>query len=61
VGDLHTCTFPPPGGPHPPSPIVPPGVPTVLIGGLPAATVGSLSGCGAAVLPPGCPTVLIGG
>ncbi|GAA1531952.1 PAAR domain-containing protein [Nocardioides humi] len=61
VGDLHTCSFPPPAGPHPPSPIVPPGCPTVLIGGKPAARVGDLSGCGAPILPPGCPTVLIGG
>ena len=61
VGDLHTCSFPPPAGPHPPSPIVPPGCPTVLIAGRPAARVGDLSGCGAPILPPGCPTVMIGG
>ena len=61
VGDLHTCSFPPPATPHPPTPIVPPGCPTVLIGGKPAARVGDLSGCGAPILPPGCPTVLIGG
>jgi len=61
VGDLHTCSFPPPAGPHPPSPILPPGCPTVLISGRPAARVGDLTGCGAAILPPGCPTVLIGG
>jgi uncharacterized Zn-binding protein involved in type VI secretion len=45
-------------------------VPTVLIGGLPAATVGSLHTCSfpppafhppTTILPPGCPTVLIGG
>lgn len=60
VGDLHTCSFPPPP-PHPPGPILPPGCPTVLIGGLPAARVGDLAVCGAPVLPPGCPTVLIGG
>jgi uncharacterized Zn-binding protein involved in type VI secretion len=60
VGDLHTCSFPPPG-PHPPAPIAPPGCPTVLIGGRPAARVGDLSACGAPILPPGCPTVLIGG
>jgi uncharacterized Zn-binding protein involved in type VI secretion len=46
---------------HPPTPIVPPGCPTVLIGGKPAARVGDMSGCGAPILPPGCPTVLIGG
>ncbi|TNM39705.1 PaaR repeat-containing protein [Nocardioides albidus] len=60
LGDLHTCSFPPPAGPHPPSPIVK-GSATVLIGGKPAARVGDLTGCGAAILPPGCPTVMIGG
>ncbi|MFX0594694.1 PAAR domain-containing protein [Melissospora conviva] len=46
-----------------------PGVPTVLIAGMPAATVGTLHACSfpgtphppSAVVPPGCPTVLIGG
>jgi uncharacterized Zn-binding protein involved in type VI secretion len=47
-----------------------PGVPTVLIGGQPAATVGTMHTCSFpglpphppnAVAPPGCPTVLIGG
>jgi uncharacterized Zn-binding protein involved in type VI secretion len=45
----------------------PPGVPTVLIGGMPAATVGTPHLCAiplhppSAVLPPGSTTVLIGG
>lgn len=49
----------------------PPGVPTVLIAGLPAATVGTPHVCAmpppagphppAPIAPPGCPTVLIGG
>lgn len=49
------------------APIGPPGVVTVLIGGLPAATVGSSHVCTiplhppGVILPPGCPTVLIGG
>ncbi len=60
VGDLHTCSFPPPP-PHPPGPVLPPGCPTVLLGGLPAARVGDMAVCGAPILPPGCPTVLIGG
>lgn len=60
VGDLHTCSFPPPAGPHPPSPMAK-GSATVMIGGRPAIRVGDLAGCGAAVLPPGCPTVMIGG
>lgn len=49
-----------------------PGVPTVLIGGMPAAVVGDLHTCPmltpagvphppTPVLPPGCPTVLISG
>ncbi|MEV6524725.1 PAAR domain-containing protein [Longispora sp. NPDC051575] len=59
VGDLHTCSFPPPAV-HPPTPLVPPGCPTVLIGGMPAARMGDMAGCGAPILM-GCPTVLIGG
>jgi uncharacterized Zn-binding protein involved in type VI secretion len=59
VGDLHTCSFPPPAGPHPPTPIVK-GSFTVLIGGRPAARLGDLSGCGAPIVL-GLPTVLIGG
>ncbi|MFI1195427.1 PAAR domain-containing protein [Micromonospora sp. NPDC020750] len=47
-----------------------PGMPTVLIGGQPAATVGTMHACSfpgtpphppSPLLPPGCPTVLIGG
>jgi uncharacterized Zn-binding protein involved in type VI secretion len=48
-----------------------PGVPTVLIEGRPAATVGTMHVCSmpppagphppSTILPPGCPTVLIGG
>jgi uncharacterized Zn-binding protein involved in type VI secretion len=49
--------------PHVGGPIMPPGVPTVLIGGMPAATATSLATC---VGPPdtiakGSATVLIGG
>jgi len=58
VGTPHVCSFPPPP-PHPPSTIVPPGSPTVLIGGQPAARVGDMSACGSPILPPGCPTVII--
>jgi uncharacterized Zn-binding protein involved in type VI secretion len=42
-----------------PVPIIPPGVPTVLIGNLPAATLGD--GCGVDVIIKGSATVLIGG
>lgn len=53
-----------------PGVIAGPGVPTVLIGGMPAATVGTLHTCmfpppavhpPTPIVPPGCPTVLIGG
>lgn len=42
-----------------PLPIIPPGAPTVLIGGLPAARLGD--SCGADVIIKGSATVLIGG
>jgi uncharacterized Zn-binding protein involved in type VI secretion len=42
-----------------PAPIIPPGAPTVLIGGLPAARMGD--SCGADVIVMGSATVLIGG
>lgn len=67
VGDMHTCPMqtPTPGGPvpHVGGPILPPGVPTVLIGGMPAATLGNMCTCTG---PPdsivmGSATVLIGG
>ena len=58
VGDLHTCTMPPPAGPHPPSPF-PMGSVTVLIGGRPALRMGDMSGCGAPIVA-GQPTVQIG-
>ena len=53
-----------------PGVLMPPGVPTVLIAGQPAATVGTPHVCSfpppavhppSVVVPPGCPTVLIGG
>lgn len=60
VGTLHTCTLPPPVGPHPPSAIMPPGCLTVLIGGRPAARMGDIAGCGAPIVS-GAVTVRIGG
>ncbi|MCF6332114.1 MAG: PAAR domain-containing protein [Draconibacterium sp.] len=67
ISDMHICpmqtpAFPSPI-PHVGGPIIGPGVPTVLIGGLPAAVMGDLCTC---VGPPativkGSATVLIGG
>ncbi|RLC30831.1 MAG: type VI secretion protein [Deltaproteobacteria bacterium] len=66
VTDMHTCPMqtPTPGGPvpHVGGPILPPGCPTVLIGGVPAARVGDMATC---VGPPdaiasGSMTVMIG-
>ena len=59
--DMHTCPMSPPV-PHVGGPILPPGEPTVLIGGLPAARVGDQAVC---VGPPdtivaGSGTVMIG-
>ncbi|QDA61595.1 PAAR domain-containing protein [Hymenobacter jejuensis] len=42
-----------------PTPIIPPGAPTVLIGGLPAARVGDT--CGVDAIVKGSLTVMIGG
>ena len=66
AGDMHTCPMVTPGTPpvpHVGGPILPPGCPTVLIGGMPAARVGDMATC---VGPPdsiakGSATVLIGG
>ncbi len=81
ITDPHQCPLTTPVGPvpvmHVGGPILPPGAVTVLIGGLPAATVGTLALC-AVPLPPdmvvkgsmtahggtivtGYPTVMIGG
>jgi uncharacterized Zn-binding protein involved in type VI secretion len=64
ITDMHTCPMIDPGPkPHVGGPIMPPGSPTVLIGGLPAATVGDMCVCAG---PPdsiskGSGTVKIGG
>ena len=66
VGDMHVCPMLTPGVPpipHVGGPILPPGCPTVLIGGMPAARATDMCMC---VGPPdliamGSPTVLIGG
>ena len=46
ISDNHSCPLANPNGsPHTGGPILPPGVPTVLIGGMAAATVGSACTC----------------
>lgn len=64
IGDMHVCPMVNPGPvPHVGGPVLPPGMPTVLIGGMPAACVGDMLVC---VGPPdtiamGSATVMIGG
>ena len=63
VSDMHVCPMVTGVVPHVGGPVLPPGAPTVLIGGLPAACVGNMCTC---VGPPdvianGSSTVLIGG
>lgn len=64
VSDMHTCPMATGPVPHVGGPIMPPGCPTVLIGGLPAARVSDMATCVGppdVIIPPGAPTVLIGG
>ncbi|CAA9262248.1 MAG: hypothetical protein AVDCRST_MAG95-2356 [uncultured Adhaeribacter sp.] len=61
--DMHICPLSDGPKPHVGGPIMPPGCPTVLIGGLPAARVGDMATCAG---PPdsivqGSATVQIGG
>ncbi len=66
LGDMHVCPMVTPAPvpvPHVGGPIIGPGIPTVLIGGMPAAVLGDMLTC---VGPPdviakGSATVLIGG
>src|SRR5512142_1481099 len=60
--DMHTCPMATGPAPHVGGPIVGPGCPTVLIGGLPAARVGDQAVCAGPpdVIVRGSPTVLIG-
>ncbi len=61
---MHTCPMVNPNGsPHVGGPVLPPGAPMVLIGGMPAARMGDMAACAG---PPdtivqGSATVLIGG
>src|SRR5262245_40976048 len=61
LGDLHVCPLVT-GAPHVGGPVLPPGCPTVLIGGQPAARATDLAGCVGPVdaIAKGSPTVLIG-
>jgi len=63
ITDMHTCPMVTGIVPHVGGPILPPGCPTVLISGIPAARVGDMATC---IGPPdtivkGSATVLIGG
>ncbi len=64
ITDMHVCPMVNPNGsPHVGGPILPPGEPTVLIGGQPAAVLGDMATCAG---PPdsivaGSATVFIGG
>jgi len=63
VGDMHTCPMVTGVVPHVGGPIMPPGCPTVMIAGVPAARVGDMVTCTG---PPdtialGSATVMIGG
>lgn len=63
IGDMHTCPLVSGTVPHVGGPVLPPGCPTVMIAGMPAARVGDMLTC---VGPPdsivrGSATVNIGG
>ncbi|WP_431200189.1 PAAR domain-containing protein [Mucilaginibacter sp. P25] len=63
IGDMHVCPMFNGPSPHVGGPVIGPGVPTVLIGGMPAVCVGDMCTCAG---PPdsiimGSATVLIGG
>jgi uncharacterized Zn-binding protein involved in type VI secretion len=62
VGDPHLCPMITVLVPHVGGPILPPGCPTVLIGGMPAARVGDMATCTGPpdVIAKGSTTVLIG-
>ena len=63
VGDMHVCPMSDGPKPHVGGPVMPPGLPTVLIDGMPAATVGNMCTCAGPpdVILQGSATVLIGG
>ena len=63
AGDMHTCPMVTGIVPHVGGPILPPGCPTVLIGGQPAARVGDMATCAGPpdLIATGSATVKIGG
>lgn len=63
VGDMHTCPMLTGTVPHVGGPVMPPGCPTVLIGGQPAARVGDMLTCSGPpdTIAAGSATVKIGG
>ncbi len=63
ITDMHVCPMTTGTVPHVGGPVMPPGAPTVLIGGLPAAAVGDMCTCTGPpdVIVAGSGTVLIGG
>jgi uncharacterized Zn-binding protein involved in type VI secretion len=63
VSDMHTCPMVTGPVPHVGGPILPPGYPKVLFGGLPAARMGDQAVCTGPpdVIIMGSPKVLIGG
>lgn len=65
LGDMHLCPMVTPGLPpipHVGGPVMPPCVPTVLVGGMPAAPIGNMATCIGPpdVLAKGSMTVLVG-
>jgi len=63
VGDMHTCPMVNGTVPHVGGPVIPPGCPTVMIGGVPAARVGDMLTCTGPpdTIAAGSSTVMIGG
>ena len=63
ISDFHVCPMVTGVVPHVGGPILPPGCPTVFIGGLPAACLGDMATCTGPpdIIIVGSPTVFIGG
>lgn len=63
AGDMHVCPMVDGLKPHVGGPVMPPGTPNVLIGGMPAATLGDMCTCASApdIITMGSSGVLIGG